>query len=584
MRDMVERLEESSRPPSRSSVRSAVLLSALLIALVGLRFNLGLASVSGSPTDWQMYRFDSTHSGATPDVVNPPLAVKWTFRPVVPGLGPIPFTDTSPAVSGGVVYIASDDGTLYAIDEATGTRKWNYTERCCGGSWSLGSPAVENGLVYINVGDGSLDALDAATGTLKWKDPLTAFRAAAMPSSPTFSDGVVYVGGGSDTAYALDALTGAVKWKYAITPALQTTSMISPAVAGGVVYIGSGDSYLYALDAETGALKWSWNNYTFSRSYAFPSNSAVSDGVVYLTLAGVLNSVLYTLDASAGTMKWKFATNPALPRGASANRMSSPAIAGGVVYLGSQGSVYALDAITGALRWNHTIEGPTVPTPVLFDPAVSGGFVYIGSIADGVLALDAATGALRWSYGTDAPLTVFSSSVVSGGTVYVGASDAVYAFVPEITPGATASSSSASSVVSITTPTEQSSATIGSTIIASTSVTKPSSLTTAPSLETIQTVTQAQTTLTPVLGMGGAGGVLTYAAIGGAVVAAIMLLGVFLARRTMRRKGSAGPTPVGTTRPQGAVGGMVCHSCGRQLGDYARFCDRCGAIQHQQTP
>ena len=46
-------------------------------------------------------------------------SVKWEFK----AGGAIV---TSPAVAAGVVYIASLDGHLYAIDQETGKEKWNF--------------------------------------------------------------------------------------------------------------------------------------------------------------------------------------------------------------------------------------------------------------------------------------------------------------------------------------------------------------------------------------------------------------------------------------------------------------------------
>src|SRR5678816_4882001 len=48
--------------------------------------------------------------------------VKWTFK----AGGAIV---TSPAIAEGVVYIASLDGHLYAVDQETGKEKWNFKSR-----------------------------------------------------------------------------------------------------------------------------------------------------------------------------------------------------------------------------------------------------------------------------------------------------------------------------------------------------------------------------------------------------------------------------------------------------------------------
>jgi outer membrane protein assembly factor BamB len=71
------------------------------------------------------------------------------------------------------------------------------------------------------------------------------------------------------------------------------------------------------------------------------------------------------LDASTGTKLWSFAT------GGCAN---SPAVANGVVYVGScDGNVYALDASTGVRLWSFMTGGGT------YSPIVADGMVFVSS-------------------------------------------------------------------------------------------------------------------------------------------------------------------------------------------------------------
>ncbi len=71
-------------------------------------------------------------------------------------------------------------------------------------------------------------------------------------------------------------------------------------------------------------------------------------------------------------------------------------------------------------------------------PAVAGGLVYMGDWAHNVYCLDAATGAEKWIYTTQAHVN--SSPAVANGIVYVGSWDhTVYAF--GIQSAATSSSS-----------------------------------------------------------------------------------------------------------------------------------------------
>ena len=54
-------------------------------------------------------------------------------------------------------------------------------------------------------------------------------------------------------------------------------------------------------------------------------------------------------------------------------------------------------------------------------PAVADGVVYVGSGDDNVYALDAVTGHVRWTHPTGNE--IFSSPVVSGNVVYIGSED-----------------------------------------------------------------------------------------------------------------------------------------------------------------
>ncbi len=77
--------------------------------------------------------------------------------------------------------------------------------------------------------------------------------------------------------------------------------------------------------------------------------------------------MLYALDVEAGALKWRYPTGNHID--------SSPAVANGVVYVGSYDKkLYALDAITGECKWSYTTGSFITSSPV-----VAHGMVYIGS-------------------------------------------------------------------------------------------------------------------------------------------------------------------------------------------------------------
>jgi outer membrane protein assembly factor BamB len=164
--------------------------------------------------------------------------------------------ESSPAVVNGVVYVGSDDGNVYALNADNGTKIWNHTISSAIG-WNYfyetpeaigSSPAVANNIVYIASDDGNIYALNAANGNKLWNYTINSstltIRQPWPPfvSSPAVEDGAVYVGSG-DNIYALNATSGNELWSYATDGWVES----SPAVVNGVVYLGTDNGSVYAL-------------------------------------------------------------------------------------------------------------------------------------------------------------------------------------------------------------------------------------------------------------------------------------------------------------------------------------------------
>jgi len=143
-----------------------------------------------------------------------------------------------------------------------------------------------------------------------------------------------------------------------------------------------------------------------------PSSPAVANGVLYVgTGSGVC-----AIDTATGQSIWKSSTP-------SIYVYSSPAVANGVVYVGSfDNNLYALDAATGELIWSASTGGE-----IYSSPALANGVVYIGSEDGKLYAFDTVTGQQLWSAATGNQIQ--SSPAVANGVVYVGSvDDKLYAF------------------------------------------------------------------------------------------------------------------------------------------------------------
>ncbi len=355
-------------------------------------------------TDWPQFRNTPRHKAlnAYENVLRASnvagLDMDWTW----PTGGRV---DSSPAVVNGIVYVGSNDGKLYALDGASGALVWAATT----GGVVESSPSVSNGIVYVGSDDGRMHAYDAATGVIRWTSGVLG---APLVSSPAVvntnrSGKLVIVGSFSAKVYGLAADTGAVVWSTTVDNAVHS----SPAVFNGIAYVATLSGMLYAIGADQGNVMWS-KGIGMARS-----SPVVANGVVYAM--SVFDDIT-ALNASTGAPLWAqdLGAGPA-----GFGLTSSPAVAKGVVYVGADLDVVALQAATGATVWRTTVSGGDV----ISSPAVANGVVYVGSDGGKVHALDAVSGALLWSAATgDA---VESSPAVANGTVYVGSGDhQLYAF------------------------------------------------------------------------------------------------------------------------------------------------------------
>jgi len=334
---------------------------------------------------WPMFHHNVGHTGYTESPAPNTNKTMWSYT--TGG-----YVESSPAVAYGMVFVGSDDGNVYSLDQYTGALVWNYTTGTSTAVYS--SPAVAYGRVYVASFDHKVFCLDAATGAHLWNRTTGGW----MRSSPAVADGRVYVGSDDAKVYCFDAFTGESIWNQTMGGWMYTSS---PAVAYGKVYVGSMDNKTYCLDASTGAHVWSYT--TGDDVWSSPT---VTDGKVYV---GSWDGKVYCLDAANGIHIWNRTIGGAVH--------SSPAVAYGKVFVGSSnGKVYCLDAANGTDIWNRTTGGF-----VWSSPAVADGKVYVGSNDAKVYCLNAATGASIWNYTTNG--VVYSSPAVADGMVFVGSDD-----------------------------------------------------------------------------------------------------------------------------------------------------------------
>ena len=364
--DALERVRSQHRRRRRTRRLAGAALPALVavvaVAAIAMAFRFGqLDDHVGAPT------IDSTNVGR--------LVRAWQRD--ISGGG-----SSRAVVADGMVYAASDDGALRAIDARTGEVRWV-------GPTALGSPTspvVAGGSVLLHVGGRLYSfAIDCASGGGTCASRWSARTGGGNEAAPTVSDGNVYVvaAPGGITAYPLAC--------------------------------GMPCTPLWTVQDAEGHM---------ARSVA------VSDGVVWDSSTHAL-SAYPTACGSAGATCQALVANVA-PDGA--DLASPPAIAGGVIYVGaSDGSLYAVQtacATGGSCEalWRTKTGGSIVATPL-----VVGNRVYVAS-SDGLIyafpTVCADTGGScppLWVGRTGGPLK--EQPVVDNGHVYVtSTAGAMYVF------------------------------------------------------------------------------------------------------------------------------------------------------------
>ena len=188
----------------------------------------------------------------------------------------------------------------------------------------------------------------------------------------------------------------------------------TPVVAAGVVIAGSFPGHVYALDAVTGEERWMADlNGPINGSAAIDPQGCSGEGVVYVPVASQGSPHLVALSLRDGTILW----STVLTDQPTSSVYGSPVYWNDTVYIGTsgpngddstaRGTVVALDAQTGAVRWRtYMVPEGSDGGPVWSTPAIdtSTGILYVGTgneyhgeaaeTTDSIVALDAEIGAI----------------------------------------------------------------------------------------------------------------------------------------------------------------------------------------------
>lgn len=280
----------------------------------------------------------------------------------------------APVHADGRLYAAAVDGTIEAIDAATGRSLWStrlgerkgmFWRRGEGSLRWSGGPAVEGDLLVAGGLDGQVYALGAADGTERWHVDL----GAEIIARPAIANGIVVVRTNAGRLVGLDATDGSRRWVFEQpVPALSLRGNSAPLILNGAVYSGFDNGRLVAVRLDDGAELWvqtlsPGEGRTEVERLADVDGDIATDGSALYSAGYRGQLIAFTPDAGRPLWQREFSS------------YAGVAVSGEVVVaVDADGNVWAFDRGTGANLWKQD----ALKYRWLSAPAIQGEHVVVG--------------------------------------------------------------------------------------------------------------------------------------------------------------------------------------------------------------
>lgn len=296
---------------------------------------------------------------------------------------------TTPVVADGVVYIASSDSSLIALNSKTGKLIWQSPRRGADQIYSFSAPVIIGTHIVAATQNGTVTCFNRADAKVIWEITIPG----EIYSSLRHADGRIFFGSKNRFIYALDAATGAILWKYECGDEVGSTCAIS---RKGRVIFPSHDKFLHVIDAATGA-----SVQKHDIGYRSAGTPLLANGCVYYVMTGRKFGCIDLVD---GSMRW---STEALSENTQGIGLWKDQV---MVHIGRY--LMCFDMNSGRSKWKATLDGSGCVAP-----CIGKQLVYMGDSKGTYVALDLETGAEKWRISV--PGGGWCAPVLVDGLVYL---------------------------------------------------------------------------------------------------------------------------------------------------------------------
>ena len=304
------------------------------------KFNTGY-TIAAAPALWKDLAIVGDASGTVYALGIASGKLKWKFNTGNAIL-------STAALGEDIVVMPSTDGSVYGLAAASGRQLWRRDT----GRPFVASPAIASGQVYLGSSEGKFRALELASGKPVWEfGGVSGF----VETRPLVHEGRVIFGAWDEHLYALRADTGKLlwKWKGPKPGALYSPAACWPVEAKGKIFVVAPDRKMTAIDARTGAQLWRTGDYVVRESIGM----AEDQSRFYVR---AMNDFFYAFSTAASQPEKVWGTDAHF--GYDINSAMLVERQGAVFYGTKNGLVLALQAKTGAIRWQHKLGVGVVNT------------------------------------------------------------------------------------------------------------------------------------------------------------------------------------------------------------------------------